>query len=192
MKLFKFLSAKRKLQAVKDTAPQMIYGYTQRGVFLKDTRIGSTTAFVGTEGLTLENNVFIGQFNFVEATNGITIEEGCQITNYCSILTHSSHVAIRLHGPNYRTTKDPIAYNKGSVHIGKYSFIGPHALIMPTTKIGKGCIVSAYSNVRGEFPDFSIIGGNPAKIIGDTRKMDEPYLIENPELREAYEKWTQE
>ncbi|MDG1332157.1 MAG: acyltransferase [Crocinitomicaceae bacterium] len=189
MSILNFFSAKRKLRAAKDSAPQMIYGYTQNGQLLKDTRIGSATSIVGQDGLNLEDNVFIGQFNFIEATNGITIREGCQITNYVSIITHSSHIAIRLYGDQYRNTADPIAYNKGTVEIGKYTFVGPHVTIMPETKIGKGSIIASHSMVKGEFPDFSIIGGTPAKVIGDTREMDAPFLESHPELRTNYDNW---
>ena len=68
-------------------------------------------------------------------------------------------------------------------------FIGPHVTIMPDTHIGKGCIVSAYSYVKGDFPDFSIIAGNPAKVIGDTRTIDESFLKENPSLKSNYDAW---
>jgi acetyltransferase-like isoleucine patch superfamily enzyme len=60
---------------------------------------------------------------------------------------------------------------------------------MPNTKIGKGSVVAAFSYVKGDFPDFSIIAGNPAKVIGDTRQLDEPYLKENHQLRTFYDKW---
>lgn len=190
MSILNFFSAKRKLRAAKDSAPQMIYGYEQNGQLLKDTRIGSSTAFIGKEGLTLEDNIFIGQFVFIEATNGVRIEEGCQIASYTAIITHSSHISIRLYGDQYRKSKDLVGYKKGTVRIGKYSFVGAHVTIMPNTDVGKGCIISAYSMVKGNFPDFSIIGGNPAKVIGDTRKMDEPYLQEHPELRANYDNWT--
>jgi acetyltransferase-like isoleucine patch superfamily enzyme len=83
-----------------------------------------------------------------------------------------------------------IGYVKGSVLIGKYSFVGPHSVIMPGTSIGKGSIISAFSYVKGTFPDFSIIAGNPAKVIGDTRNMDESFLQEHPELRNFYEAWS--
>lgn len=190
MSIFDFFSTKRKLKAAKNSAPQMIYGYTQNGTFLKDTRVGTANSIVGSEGLMLGDNVFIGQFNFIEATNGIVIDEGCQITNYVSIITHSSHIAIRLYGDQYRKITEPLAYSKGSVYIGKYTFIGPHVTIMPETKIGMGCIVASHSLVKGEFPDFSIIGGSPAKIIGDTRELDAPYLEQHPELRMNYDNWT--
>jgi acetyltransferase-like isoleucine patch superfamily enzyme len=63
---------------------------------------------------------------------------------------------------------------------------------MPNTKIGKGSLVAAYSYVKGEFPDFSIISGNPAKVIGDTRDMDERQLKQHPELRSYYDDWTKD
>ena len=167
----------------------MNYSVKMNGKAIPETRIGDSTAIVGESGLNLAENVFIGQFNFIEATNGITIEEGCQITNYISVLSHSSHISIRLYGKDYRKTKDPIGYIKGSVHIGKYTFVGPHSTIMPGTKIGKGSIVSAYSMVKGEFPDFAVIAGNPAKVVGDTRDMDKEYLDKHPELKSSYNEW---
>ena len=160
------------------------------GVKLPLTRIGSTVTLIGENNFNIENNVYIGQYNFIEATNGITIKEGCQITNFISIITHSSHKSIRLYGKHYTKVSDKIAYGKGSVTIGKFTFVGPHSVIMPNTVIGKGSIVSAYSYVQGEFPDYSIIGGNPAQVIGDTRELDKPYLDKHSELKGYYDEWT--
>ena len=173
--------------------PTMVYGYrTPSGELLKDTRVSNVTEIESKENLTLGDNVFIGHFNFLEASNGLTIEEGCQVTNYISILTHSSHVSIRLYGSAYRSSNDHEGYVKGQVHIGKYTFIGPHCTIMPNTKIGKGCIVSAHSLVKGEFADYSIIKGNPAQVVGNTKDLDAKYLEDNPGLKEHYEAWSQE
>ena len=167
----------------------IIYSIKLNGKYLKDTRISNSTVIENEHNLVLGENVFIGHFNFIEASNKVTIEEGCQITNFISILSHSSHNAIRIYGNRYRYEKDLKTYVKGEILIGKYSFIGPHALIMPSTKIGNGSIVQAYSYVKGTFPDFSIIGGNPARIVGDTRKFDERLLRQYPELTKFYEEW---
>jgi len=172
--------------------PGMIYGIKHKGTFLKDSRISNTTVIEHPENLTLCDNVFIGHYNFIEASNNIEIGEGCQITNFISILSHSSHISIRLYGAQYRAHKEHKGYIKGPVNIGAYTFIGPHSLIMPGSNLGKGCLVQAYSHVKGDFPDFSIIGGNPAQKIGDTREMDERFLEENPELKSNYTKWARE
>ena len=155
---------------------------------LKNTRISNTTFIGNLDNLTCDDHVFIGHFNFIDASNGLTIGEGCQITNYVSVLTHSSHISIRLYGREYKGN-DMIGYVKGSVSIGEYTFIGPHSVVMPGTSIGKGCIVSAYSMVKGEFPDFSILSGNPARVVGDTRDLDAFYLKQHPELNAHYIQW---
>jgi len=135
-KLKRYWQLRRKKRLLSMTRPDMIYGFSHKGKFLADTRIGSHTALVGEDNLDISDNVFIGQFNFIEASNGITIREGCQITNYISILTHSSHNSIRYYGSQYRMHGNLEGYIMGPVYIGEYSFIGPHVTIMPNTKLG--------------------------------------------------------
>lgn len=169
------------------TEPQMIYGYLRYdGVLLDNTRISNTTFIDSKDKFYIEGNVFIAHYNILDASHGLTIKEGCQIASFNSIITHSSHISIRLYGKEYQKHNNLIGYKKGPIYIGEYTFIGPHCVIMPETKIGKGCIVSAYSFVQGQFPDYSIISGNPAKIVGDTRRIDERYLKEYPELSSYY------
>jgi len=160
-----------------------------KGKTLPLTRVSNTTYIGNKENLIIADNVFIGHYNFLDASYGLTIDTGCQITNFVSIITHSSHISIRLYGKEYPHQKNLKGYIKGSVKIGAYTFAGPHSLIMPGTTIGKGCLISSYSYVKGEFPDFSIIGGNPAKVIGDTRTLDKEYLDANPELKTFYNEW---
>lgn len=160
-----------------------------QGKIVINCSIGSTTFIDYPEKLILHNGVYIGHHNFIEASNGIEINEGCQITDFVSITSHSSHISIRLYGQEYYKFQKHKGYICGSIEIGKYTFIGPHSVIMPGTKIGKGCIVAAYSYVKGIFPDFSIIKGNPAKIIGDTRNIDKIYLEEDDELKRFYSSW---
>lgn len=156
---------------------------------LHKTGISSSTFIDYPQHLSIGNRVYIGHHNFIEASNKIIIEDGCQITTFCTITTHSSHQSIRLYGYQY-SGGDMVGYRKGPVHIGMFSFIGPHSTIMPNTTIGKGCIVSAYSYVQGDFPDFSIIAGNPAVIIGDTRDADLNLIEKYPELQSYYNEWT--
>ena len=114
------------------------------------TRISSASVIEHEDKLTLGDNVFIGAFNFIEASGGITIEEGVQITSHNAIVTHSSHRSQRLLGPAYTTW--PVGPGEarpgwiaGPVRIGAYSFIGPHCLIEANTRIGRGSLVCAGS-----------------------------------------------
>jgi len=157
-----------------------------QGKNLLNTRIGSTTFIDHPKNLFLANNIYIGHHNYIEASHNITIEEGVQITNFVSITTHSSHQSIRLYGKSYTQISKKLGYVTGSIHIGAYTFVGPYSLIMPETKIGKGSIVCAYSYVKGAFPDYAIIAGNPAQVIGSTKDIDEKLLAQFPELQQYY------
>lgn len=171
---------------------RMVFGESDHlGRSLPHTRIAPSTCIEGAEGLRLSDHVFIGQFNFIDATAGLQIGQGVQITNFVSIVTHSSHRAIRLLGCSYAVHEGPKpGYISAPVEIGAYTFIGPHSLIEAGTRIGKGVMVCAYAQVRGEVPDFAIMAGAPARQIGDVREQDERLLSQHPELRPHYESWT--
>lgn len=157
---------------------------------LLHTRLSNTTHLDHPHRLQLSDHVFIGHFSLIDASHGVTIGEGVQITNYVSVLSHSSHLAIRVNGADYAGKKDPPGYVTGPVEIGPYTFIGPHSVIMPKVRIGKGVLVSAYSYVKSDVPDFAIIAGNPASVVGDTRDLDAALLEAHPELRKHYENWS--
>ena len=154
------------------------------------TRVAPSTCIEGEDGLQLADHVFIGQFNFIDASAGLVIEEGVQITNFCSIVTHSTHNALRVNGRRSATLGGELpGYRKGPIRLGAYSFIGPHSLIEPGAMLGRGAILCAYSQLRGTAPDFAIMAGQPARQVGDTRERDAALLARHPELREAYEAW---
>lgn len=134
------------------------------------------------------NNVFIWHFTILDSFNGIRIGNDCQIGTRVGIFTHSSHHSIRYYNSSYHDTyfDSHKGRVRGNVEIGDNTFVGANAIIMPNTKIGRGCIVSAFSYVQGYFDDFSIIAGNPAKKVGDVRKADYRFFKENPELLQSY------
>jgi acetyltransferase-like isoleucine patch superfamily enzyme len=53
----------------------------------------------------------------------------------------------------------------GQIKLGNNVFVGTNSIILLNTTIGNNCIVGAGSVVRGQFPDDSVIVGNPAKVI---------------------------
>lgn len=61
------------------------------------------------------------------------------------------------HIPKYRS--------KGDTVIGNDVWFGYNAVIMPGVKIGNGAIIGACSVVTKDVPPYTIVGGNPAKII---------------------------
>ena len=163
------------------------------GAVLAHTRIAPSTCIESESNLQLADHVFIGQFNFIDASGGVRIDEGVQITNFVSIISHSSHRAIRLLGRAYVDQQaTPPGYIKAPVTIGAYTFIGPHSLIEAGSRIGKGVVVCSHSAVRGEVADFAIVAGRPAQVIGDVRARDARLLQQYPELAAHYQAWAGE
>ena len=56
-------------------------------------------------------------------------------------------------------------HNKGDVDIGSDVWIGMNACLLPGTTIGSGCVIGAASVVRGSIPPYSIVIGNPGRVI---------------------------
>ncbi len=62
--------------------------------------------------------------------------------------------------------KFPTAFlKKGDTIIGNDVWIGYEALIMPGVQIGNGAVIAARAVVTKDIPAYTIVGGNPAKII---------------------------
>ncbi len=171
--------------------PRMIHGYRDAsGQLRRDTRISDTAIIYHPEKVFIGDNVFIGHYNILDGTGGLEIGEGCQSAAWVAILTHGSHISIRLLGKHYQEVPEyeKPGYQIAPVKIGRYVYLGAGAKILPGVTIGDGALVSAGSLVVKDVPGFAIVRGNPGEIVGDTRKLDQPYLAEE-RLRQWYEEW---
>jgi len=169
----------------------MISGYMDSsGEWRPKTRISDTAFFYHQENIKISNNVFVGHYTIIDGTGGLEIGEGTQLAAWAGIFTHSSHIAIRIYGKHYQDVpeSEKQGYAIKNVIIGKYVFIGARALVLPGVSIGDGALVEAGSIVRKDVNAFDIVSGNPAEVVGDTRKMDKPYL-EDPNIKSWYEEW---
>jgi acetyltransferase-like isoleucine patch superfamily enzyme len=103
--------------------------------------------------VTIQDRVFIGN-NFVATTyGGLIIEEGAMIATGCTIAT-----------VNHDYSDFDIVRGK-TVTIKKGAWICSKVTIVPGVTIGEGAVVAAGSVVTKDVPPFSVVGGNPAKII---------------------------
>ena len=172
-------------------APRMVMGYQDaNGGWREKTRISDTVYFYHQENINISNNVFVWHYTIIDGTGGVEIGEGAQIGAWVGIFTHGSHLSIRIYGNHYQEI--PESEKKGyvvkPVRIGKYVFIGAGAIIFPGVEIGDGALVSAGAFVTKNVKPFEIVSGNPANVVGDTRKLDQRYL-KDPILNSWYEEW---
>lgn len=97
----------------------------------------------------------------------LSIGENVSIAQNVNIMTDS--------GPNASEKLQRIfPVITGKVRIGNHCWIGASSIIMPDVTLGECCVVAAGSFVKDSFPDYSIIGGTPAKLI---RKLNENEII---------------
>jgi len=167
--------------------PFMVYGvynHVQKK-FMKISRISSSVKIISKKKLDIADNVWVGHYSFLDASNGITIGRGVQTGPYVSIFTHSSHMTIRLLGEHYLQSDNRVGYIDGEVIIGDYTFIGTSSIIFPGVVIGKGCLIKAGSVVTRSIPDYAVVSGNPATVIGSVLDMDEKYF-HNKKVQENY------
>lgn len=68
------------------------------------------------------------------------------------------------------------------VEIGDYVFIGPRVIIMPGVKIGKGAVIAGGAVVTKNVPEKTIVGGVPAKEIGQRQTQKYNYILGRPRL----------
>lgn len=98
----------------------------------------------------------IGAFSYINALNGVIIEENVQIGSHCSIYSNST-----------------IDNTNGRVVLKNNCRVGSHSTILPGITIGKNSIVGAHSLVNEDIPENVMAYGIPAKVIrklGDNEK----------------------
>ncbi len=111
---------------------------------------------------------------------GMKIGSGCQINTLLFsepfLVEIGNHVAIAggtefiTHDGAIWCFRDEIKDGDifGKIKVGNNVFIGNNCVLLPNTTIGDNCIIGIGSIVRGQFPENSVIIGNPAKVIYQT------------------------
>ena len=105
--------------------------------------------------LTMQHRACLGECTNAYSLGKIDIQEGATIAQEAYLCTGTHDFK----DPNLQLITKPIT-------IGKNSFIGARAMILPGVIIGDQAIVGAMSVVSRDVPDHQIVAGNPAKNIG--------------------------
>ena len=114
----------------------------------------------------------------------LVIGDRCLVNVRCGLVAHESieigddvwfgqgvYITDANHG--FDDLDVPIGRQLGEhrpVTVGRGSWLGNGAVILPGARIGRQCVVAAGSVVRGEVPDFSVVAGVPARVI---RRLDD-------------------
>ena len=144
--------------------------------------IGKPIFLLGTNKISIGNKVRIypmsrmevhGKNSNIVIKDNVSIAQGLHIISGGKLVIESGvliapNVFINNMDNDYKEINIPVFDQKQIVKttlIGENSFIGIGSCIHAGTILGKQCIVGAGSIVKGVFPDYCVIVGNPARII---------------------------
>lgn len=123
------------------------------------------------KNVNIEHGVFFGSGREIEIGDNSGIGVNCRVAGPLSIgndvmIAPNVGIYTRNHETEniYRPMRLQTAPLK-KVTIGNDVWIGANAIILPGVTIGNGCIIAAGAVVTKDVPDFTVVGGNPAKVI---------------------------
>lgn len=122
--------------------------------------------FFDPRNIEVGEDTIIGDHAFLDGREKIKIGNHTDIAS--SVMIYNSEHD--LSSPDFEAILEP-------VEIRDYVFIGPRVIIMPGVTIGKGAVVAGGAVVTKDVEPFTIVGGVPAKPIGERKNKNPNYKL---------------
>lgn len=123
------------------------------------------------KGVNIEHGAFLASGKDIEIGNNSGVGIDCRITGPLSIgddVMMAPGVSIVTQNHEISDTEIPMRLQtaeKKKVTICDDVWIGTNAIILPGITVGKGSVVAGGAVVTKDVPPYTIVGGNPARII---------------------------
>lgn len=132
----------------------------------KGSTIHTGARFYNPSNITIGKDTIVGEDAVLDGRDILLIGSHIDIASEVMIYNAQHDV----NNPNFSAVTAPVV-------IEDYVFIGPRAIILPGVKIHKGGVVGANAVVTHDVPAFTIVGGVPAKPIGERTIKDLNYKL---------------
>ena len=143
---------------------------------LAGLRIGSGSTlhmwanFYMPKNIVIGEDSIIGDHAFLDGRAPLKIGSHVDIASSVMIYNSEHNIADNNFAVVGKVTEEPVT-------IGDYVFIGPRVTILPGVTIGRGAVIAAGAVVTKDVADFKIVGGVPAKEIGDRPLKNPTYIL---------------
>ncbi|MFC1975687.1 acyltransferase [Chloroflexota bacterium] len=100
--------------------------------------------------------------NYVSVYHGATVEDGVFLGPYVCLTNDKLPRAITPEGK----LKSDAEWEVGQIRIKYGAAIGARAVVLPDVTVGRFALVGAGAVVTKDVPDYGLVVGNPARLIG--------------------------
>jgi len=97
----------------------------------------------------------------IDHASDIIVEDDVQITSRCLLLCHKRDLTDIAIPTNY----NKLPHIESGITLKKGSYLGMGTIVMPGVTIGEGAMTAAGSIIVKDVDPWTIVGGNPAKVI---------------------------
>jgi acetyltransferase-like isoleucine patch superfamily enzyme len=101
---------------------------------------------------------WIGPITVIDGSGDLEIGDGCTISAGAQVYSHDNVLQT--------ISKGAVPIERAKTTIGNHVYIGPNAVITKGSNIGNHCVVGAFTMIKGNIPDNSVVVGTPGRIIG--------------------------
>lgn len=135
-----------------------------------------------TSEIRIGNNVFIGANTVIDCALQVVIEDDVLLSYECLLLDSNNHSNdARTRRTDLPDVKYGRPYNWEAVpskpiRICRGAWIGARSIILKGVTVGEGAIVGAGSVVTKDVPPYTVVAGNPARVV----KVDLPSDAADP------------
>ncbi len=124
------------------------------------------TNFYDPQGVEVGEGTIIGRNVFLDGRAKL------KIGNHVDIASE-----VMIYNSEHDINSEDFVAHSAPVEIGNHVFVGPRSIILPGVKIGQGAVVAAGAVVTKDVPEFAIVGGVPAKVIGERQLKNPNYKL---------------
>lgn len=132
----------------------------------KGSTIHMWASFFQPKNISIGEDTTVGDHIFLDGRAALAIGNHVDIAS-----------SVMIYNSEHDLESETFKAREEAVVVEDYVFIGPRAIILPGVRIGKGAVIAAGAVVTKDVLPFSIVGGVPAKVIGERKNKKPSYKL---------------